>query len=250
MDYSLLKPAFDTDGFVVIRGFLSTVELLDLQNNLDRYIRDVVPTVADGDAFYQDRTRQETLKQMHRLERDTYFAEYLKHPRWRTVAAALLGEPVRVPTSAEWFNKPPGTEHATPPHQDNYYFCLQPPQVLTMWLALDSVDEENGCLRYVPGSHLQGIRPHSRTATVGFSQSIDDYGAADRDREIAVHAQPGDVLVHHGNTIHRADANRSRTRQRRSFGIVFHGESSGRDEAAFQRYLDSVRSQHREQGLV
>jgi len=33
----------------------------------------------------------------------------------------------------EWFNKPPATNHITPPHQDNYYFCLEPPNVVTIW---------------------------------------------------------------------------------------------------------------------
>ena len=56
----------------------------------------------------------------------------------------------------EWFNKPPGTDSPTPPHQDNYYFSLKPPNVLTIWLALDPVDDENGCLRYVAGSHRDG----------------------------------------------------------------------------------------------
>lgn len=233
----------------MIRGFLQTVELNRLRENIDRYIRDVVPTVSEGDAFYEDRSRPETLKQMHRMERDSFFAEYLHHPLWKDAAETFLGEPVRTPTGAEWFNKPPGTQHITPPHQDNFYFCLTPPSVLTMWLALDSVDEENGCLRYLPGSHLRGVCPHSLTTTLGFSQGVDDYGEDERTSEVAISAQPGDVLIHHGNTIHRADANRSSTRQRRSFGMVFHGESSRRDEVAYQRYQESAAAQHADKGL-
>lgn len=244
MNATNLKSEFDARGFVVVRGFLLGDELTQLQDNVARYIRDVVPTVADTDAFYEDRLRPETLKQLHRMEQDAFFAEYLKHPLWKSLAEVLLGEPAHFPKGTEWFNKPPGTQHITPPHQDNYYFCLKPPQVLTMWLALDSADEENGCLRYLPGSHQHGVRPHSRTTTLGFSQGVDDFGDAERGREVAVPAQPGDVLIHHGNTIHRADANRSTTRHRRSFGMVFHGVSSQRDEDTFRKYLESVESQH------
>lgn len=249
-DFASLKSSYDADGFVVIRGFLPADELAELQRNLARYIREVVPTLPEGDAFYEDRTRPETLKQLHRMEQDAFFAEYLHHPLWKAAAEAMLGEPARVPNGAEWFNKPPHTQHATPPHQDNYYFCLEPPQVLTMWLALDGVDEENGCLRYVRGSHLEGVRPHCRTTTLGFSQAVEDFGEADRAREIPIPAEQGDVLIHHGNTIHRADANRSPTRHRRSFGMVFQGVSSQRDEVAFQKYKASLQSQHREQGLI
>lgn len=248
MDLAALKETYDADGFVVIRGFLPPDELGRLMSNLDRYIRDVVPQLPDGDAFYDDRTRPETLKQLNRIQQDAFFQEYLKHPRWTMVAESLLGEAARV-HGAEWFNKPPNTRHATPPHQDNYYFCLTPPHVLTMWLALDPVDEENGCLRYLKGSHRRGVRPHHRTTTLGFSQGISDYGEEDRAHEIPVPAEPGDVLIHHGNTIHRADANRSTCRHRRSFGMVFQGVSCVRDEQAFQRYAESSKQQHQELGL-
>ncbi|WP_437222348.1 phytanoyl-CoA dioxygenase family protein [Planctomicrobium sp. SH661] len=159
-----------------------------------------------------------------------------------------VGEPAEA-QGAEWFNKPPRTEHVTPPHQDNFYFCLAPAQVLTMWLALDDVDDKNGCLRYVPGSHLRGIRPHNRTKTLGFSQGIVDYGDRDLEIEAAIHAQPGDVLIHHGDMIHRAEANRSNTRHRRSFAMVVRGQSCRRDEAAYQRYLDAATLHHQNMGL-
>lgn len=248
MQYRHLKPAFDRDGFVVIRQFLPAEEFQRLRANIDRYIREVVPRLPDADAFYDDPTRPETLKQLSRIEQDAFFAEYLRNPLWKAATEDLLGEACDA-VGAEWFNKPPATHHVTPPHQDNFYFCLEPPQVLTMWLALDAVDDENGCLRYVRGSHLLGIRPHQRTTTLGFSQGIFDYGKADRDGEVAIHAQPNDVLIHHGNTIHRADANRSATRQRRSFALVFRGVSCRRDEAAFARYLASAKSQREELGL-
>ena len=148
----------------------------------------------------------------------------------------------------EWFNKPPGTDHPTPPHQDNYYFCLEPPQVLTMWLALDKVDEENGCLRYVKGSHLLETRPHAPTDVLGFSQGIVDYGPDDEAREAVIRLERGDLACHHGQLIHRADPNQS-SRQRRSFAMVLAGRSAQRDEQRFAQYLANRNSQHEEKGL-
>jgi len=237
MDFQDLKSRYDRDGFVVVRQPLSLLEFATLRSEVDRYIRDVVPNLAASDAFYEvDRSRPETLKQLQRMEQDEFFLEYLSNPVWKNLAEAMLGEEATA-SGAEWFNKPPATNHITPPHQDNYYFCLKPPQVLTMWMALDPVDPENGCLRYVPGSHERGIRPHGRTKTLGFSQGILDYGDEDYATELPVPLQPGDLTIHHGNTIHRADANRSSTRHRRSFAMVFKGVSCRRDEVAFARYL-------------
>ena len=249
MNDASLKSRFDDDGFVVVRQFLPREELQQLQSELDRYIRDVVPNLPSSDAFYHDRDRPETLKQMQHMDDDAFFEEYRRNPRWVQLATELLGEAARS-DGPEWFNKPPGTEHATPPHQDNFYFCLRPPSVLTMWLALDVVDAENGCLRYVAGSHKPAIRPHGPTDVLGFSQGIADYNSDDRDREVAVSLQPGDVVVHFGNTIHRADPNASPDRNRRAFAMVFRGESCQRDADAYARYQVALEQQHARMGLA
>jgi phytanoyl-CoA hydroxylase len=186
---------------------------------------------------------------MQHMGCDAFFEKYRWNPRWNKFAAVLLGEAVQA-NEPEWFNKPPGTEHPTPPHQDNFYFCLRPPSVLTMWLALDVVDTENGCLRYVAGSHKNGIRPHGPTEVLGFSQGILDYVSEDRDREVAMELQPGDVVAHLGNTVHRAEPNGSSSRNRRAFAMVFRGESCERDAEAYARYEVALDQQHSRMGLA
>jgi len=248
MAFEAEKQKYDQDGFVIVRQLLEPDDLADLRENLDRYIREVVPTLPDSAAFYHDRSRPETLKQMQHMGVDPYFKAYARHARWKALAEALIGEPAEA-SEGEWFNKPPGTNHVTPPHQDNYYFCLRPANVLTIWMALDPVDAENGCLRYVTGSHLRGIRSHSKSKILGFSQGISDYTSEDFTREVAVPLQPGDVVAHHGDTIHRADANISSDRHRRSFAMVFKGVSCRRDEDAFARYSAAAKQQHEEMGL-
>lgn len=239
------KAEFDRDGFAIIRDFLPANEFKELHENIERFVRDVVPGLSSAFAFYDDQARPETLKQLSHMDCDSFFADYKSHSRWMETATALLDEEVVV-QGMEWFNKPPNTNHVTPPHQDNYYFCLKPPKVLTMWLALDPIDEENGCLRYIRGSHNDGLRPHHRTKTLGFSQGLSDFGQQDTDREVAMTVQPNDLLIHHGQTIHRADANNSSTRHRRSFAMVIRGSSCLRDESAYQKYLDASKQQRSE----
>ena len=243
MDYSKQAAEFAEQGFTIVRDFLTEVEFAELQRELDRYIRDVVPTLPETHAFYQDRTKPETLKQLQNMGVDPFFAAYQKHPKWCELASALLGEEA-IAKEPEWFGKPPKTPHPTPPHQDNHYFKMVPPSILTLWMALEEIDEENGCLRYVAGSHKLGIRPHGKTEVLGFSQGITDYGSADTAQEVAIRLSPGDVVCHHGNTIHRADANNSTTRHRRAFALVFQGVSAQRDEVAFAEYQENVKQQH------
>jgi len=248
MSFELEKQSYDQQGFVIVRRLLGDADFAELRENLDRYVHEVVPNLPDADAFYHDRARPETLKQLQRMGCDPFFRDYVRHPKWMALAQALVSEPANS-DQAEWFNKPPGTNHVTPPHQDNYYFCLVPSNVVTIWMALDDVDAENGCLRYVSGSHQRGYRTHAKSKILGFSQGIIDYTPDDFTREVAILLQPGDVVAHHGMTIHRADANISATRHRRSFAMVFKGVSCQRDEAAYARYLTSAKEQHHEMGL-
>jgi phytanoyl-CoA hydroxylase len=232
----LAKTDFDRDGFVVIRQFFSRDEVDGIRQDIDRYIRDTAPGLPPGDVMYEDKDRPETLKQMpHIAQHDERFRGLLHHGKTVALAELLLGQPV-VGKELEWFNKVPIHSRETPPHQDGFYFMIEPQEALTMWIALDDVDEENGCLRYVRGSHLRGLRPHVRSEILGFSQGIPDYGPAEKGFEVAVPAQPGDVLVHHSMTIHLADPNRSRTRSRRSLGMIYYSTRAQQDVVRLQKY--------------
>ena len=45
-------------------------------------------------------------------------------------------------------------------HQDSLYWGLQPPHACTIWLAMDDVDADNGCMRVIPSSHELGEVSH------------------------------------------------------------------------------------------
>ena len=236
------------NGFAVVRQFLDDVQLQELKDQLDRYICEVVPGLSAEKAFYQDRDRPETLKQLTEMQDDSFFEEMRHRPQWVDLATRLLGAPA-LAKHPQWFNKPPGLDHPTPPHQDNYYFCLPPNVSITLWLAIDPVNEQNGCLRYLPASHRQGLREHDASNVLGFSQGIVDYGDQERAREEQIFCEPGDLVIHHGEVIHRADPNRTRDQQRRAFAVVYHAESARRDETAFLKYQQRLNRQHQEMGL-
>ena len=156
MNYQALRSELGADGYVVLPGYVGGRQLECLQFEIDRFIRDLVPAMPCEKVFYEDKQRPETLKQFQSLhDYDGYFAELFLEGRFPALAAALLGENV-VPSNIQYFNKPPSVSQPTPAHQDGYYFKISPCEALTMWLALDVVDEENGCMRYIPGTHLGG----------------------------------------------------------------------------------------------
>jgi len=248
-DYQSYKNKFDSDGFVVVQDFLTKEELGELRSQLERYLRDRVPTLPGTHAFYQDKTRPETLKQMQFMEKvEPFFREYCGHPKWNAMAETLLGEPI-ASRSPSWFNKPPLIEHTTPPHQDNYYSRYDPCSYVMIWLALDEVDDENGCLSYVPGSHRGGFRPHALTSVLGFSQGITDFGPKDEAIEEKIHLRAGGAVAHHGMAIHRANPNKSPTRNRRAFAMAMMGVSCKVDEVAYAAHKKQVAEQHKRFGV-
>ena len=242
------KETFEQDGFVAVPGFCDAGGLRTIEAELSRFIAERVPALPAEHVFYEDKADAATLKQIQRLhEYDQFFGEFFEG-KPRRLAGELLGEAV-VGKNLQYFNKPPALGQATPPHQDGFYFMLKPCRALTMWMALDVVDEENGCVRYVRGSHERDLRPHGRTQTLGFSKGITDFGnESDQRDEVACLANPGDLLAHHALTIHRADANASATRSRRALGFIYYGKCAREDVAAYQAYKQKLEKEMAEAG--
>lgn len=241
MDIELIKKKFEEDGYVFLPGFMSVDEINLLNKKLQSFIENVVPAMPATDVFYEDKNDLSTLKQIMNISvYEPDFAPLLKESKFSKIAEQILEEKV-VPKILEYFNKPPKIGKPTPPHQDGYYFMLKPAKAVTMWMALENVDEENGCVRYVRGSHKKGMRTHGRTQTLGFSQGITDFGLPDdMDNENAFPAKPGDLLIHDSLTIHRADGNQTSDRTRKALGFIYFGESAKEDveaKAAYQAIL-------------
>lgn len=243
-----VEESFNRDGFVHMESCLSQEELGMAQRQIERYKRDIVPVLKSTEAFYEDHSRPSSLKQLQRMDQhDEWFSQFALQTRWLELAEQMLRQKV-VLNGVEWFNKPKLSGKPTPPHQDGFYFCLKPDEAVTFWFAIDSVDEENGCLRYARRSHLGDIRPHGCSQILGFSQTILDFGDDDRADAYAALMKPGDMVAHHSRTIHWADGNSSK-RTRQSLALVFFSERAQRDKEAFGRYQDSVNQQHGENGI-
>ena len=235
-----LLSTFERDGYVAVPGFAAGSQLDSIVANVQRFIKEVAPGLARDEVFYEDKDDRSTLKQIqHMHKHDEFFDQLMSDSPFRRLAETLLKDEV-APQNMQYFNKPPGVGQPTPPHQDGFYFKLQPCEAVTMWFGLDDVDEENGCVRYVPGSQKQGMRPHGSSGTLGFSQSISDYGPDDQQQEVAMRAKPGDLMVHHALTVHLAGGNQSANRQRRSLGFIYYAQHARADEAAHKAYRDQL----------
>ena len=105
-------------------------------------------------------------------------------------------------------------------HQDAPLWpILAPMTEVTAWVALDDVDEENGCMSMVPGSHLWG----DHMADLAKLKEFADMPCEFDGHEIEVRTCPvrkGEVHYHHALTWHGSNTNHS-GRPRRAIALHF-----------------------------
>lgn len=247
-----MAAAFLEHGVVVLRGFIGPGDVADHLDSISSLIMSLPQREGLGQfpkehIMYDDVSRPGTLKQIQQLADKCDPIATLIRERLMPVATALLGEPA-VLKNVQYFDKPPTQLYAegdgskgTPAHQDAHYFMIEPPHTaVTMWLALDEADLENGCLRY-EATLADKVRPHRFSDVMGFSQTLVEYSAAGGPLEVAVPAMPGDLICHHSRMVHRAGPNTTATRHRRALGAIFYGASSCVDEAAHAQRAAEIR---------
>lgn len=119
-------------------------------------------------------------------------------------------------TCAELFIKEPQTPKIVSWHQDLTYWGLgETDEELTAWVALSDVNEESGCMRFVPGSHTQAIVPHRDTFDEHNLLSCGQEIAVEVDEKdcVNVELKPGQVSFHHGRMFHASGPNHSDNRR-------------------------------------
>lgn len=241
---------FEEKGYAVLPGFLAGDILEQTYAALDDFIKTIVPNLPEKDVYYEARGRGQSLKQIQHLQNHSAFFADLFHGIFLDAAEKLLREKA-VGKVLQYFDKPPYFNSPTPPHQDGYYFMIEPCHAVTMWLALDEVGHENGCLRYVSGSHRDGLRAHGVTETLGFSQAIVDFPKeSDAEREVAILAHPGDLVVHSAMTIHRAGANTSLNAHRRAMGFMYYAQNVKEKTEAKADYTQKLSERLKKEGKI
>lgn len=247
-DIEVLREQYDRDGFVIIRELFTPAELQNLLAQIDRYIREVVPTLPQEAAFFDDYSKPETLRKMQSLDKnDAWFSEFMNSGKHVPILEHFLRDKFS-PQGLEWFDKLPYDTNATPPHQDGFYWCRKPNIACSLWIALDPVDLENGCLWYARGSHKSGVLPHVASDVLGFSQGLENFDPNNADA-VPIELAPGDAVAHHSATIHWTGINHT-PRHRRAISTFCFGASTVLDEEAHARYKASLNAQLEKRGIA
>jgi hypothetical protein len=206
--------AYQRDGFVVIRRAVDVGTVDACINHLKK--------LQATPAFSGNRLVAPS------LSTDGFLRDLTGDARLTSVAASLLGSEV-VPFGCTYMVK---EARCGPPalwHQDGHPWqtVLGITAAVTMWIALDPVDGDNGGLEVIPGTHRLEAEPLRRVADPPnlFGWGLDPAGI-ETSRSVPLSLAPGDLSAHHPNLIHCSSPNRGE-RHRRALVIRYRSGRAG-----------------------
>jgi len=166
----------------------------------------------------EDEHESEMLQVMEMWQKSQDFQDLLYYDPLLDIAGSLIGENIQLFHDQALY-KPAKIGGAVPWHQDNGYWRCQPADLVSIWIALDDADQENGCMIVIPASHVDEQVSHSRAKTGDRELPALLFTDADESKAVSIPLKAGHAMVHHCLTVHQTQPNRS-DRNRRA--IVIH----------------------------
>ena len=129
--------------------------------------------------------------------------------------------------------KPPGS-HGNIIHQDYNWWQGFPTSCISIAIAIDAADRENGCTKFWPGTHKHGFlhEPGSFTGRIAEHYTTDE--------PYYLITEPGDVALFHCYTVHASDDNNSNKTRHQIF-LSYNDSADGEHyQAHREHYLQYV----------
>ena len=228
--------SFKRDGFVGGIKVLNDVQIDLLLNELESLMQ---PNHSGADLWYEYNSNESAdpnLVLFHALGAwriTPGFHDVLWHPNYLVPASQLLEGSVRF-WHDQLFCKPARHGGNVAWHQDySYWTRTRPMAHLTCWIGLDEANCENGCLQYIPGSHLWDLLPI--TGLAGDMESIrkelnDEQWEAFQN-PVPMELKKGECTFHHPLTVHGSFANETdRPRRGLVINVFRDGVASASDD--------------------
>jgi len=219
--------SFQTKGAVYLPGLLKDW-IEPLQRGVERNMKSPGPFVRDytddhGGRFFGDYCNWGRIEEYRSFLFDSPAAD---------IARQLMGSKTVRLFHEHVLVKEPGTSIPTPWHHDQPYYCVDGKQNVSLWMALDPVDE-SVAVEFVSGSHKwdRWFRPERFDRTPLYEKDAqeaipDIEGNRDQYDILRWQMAPGDLVAFHYLTLHGAPATTKSTRRRRGFSSRWVGDDA------------------------
>ena len=202
---------FDDHGYLCLNGLATPEEIAEIRNTVeDLFCR----RAGENEGAYGDliestwRATGSTSPQI--LSPINYAPQLCKTKCFANalqVAKKLLGDEARFLLDLTIL-KEPKTGAGTPWHQDA---AFRDPRFerreLTIWVPLQEVRVETGCLQFIPGSHRSPVLTHRPVNNDVASQALECTGSFDETSAVLCPLPIGGCTVHQSGTLHGSKPN-------------------------------------------
>ncbi len=206
---------FNENGFLRIPQVFTTEEVETLRTELDQLIQDWSTTNMGWTGPWRqvymtpDVEKRSMLTHLHDLHfYSSAWCNAVTNSRLAAALGDLIGPNVELHHTTLHI-KPPETGMPFPLHQDSPFYQHEGFGYVDAIVHLDDTDDENGCLRFVPGSHKQG---HIEHVTQVDGAAVTPHLPTDAwslDATVPCPAKAGDVIAFSIYTVHGSYINRT-----------------------------------------
>ncbi len=199
----VLASAYKADGYV------SPVDILD-EGEAAVLLQDLQSAEAE---VADDRQRLSMLR-AYTSRLLPSFDGLIRHPRLIEAVSPLIGPDLLV-WGTSLFIKDAGSPSYVSWHQDLNYWGLDGEDEVTAWVALTPATVENGCMRFIPGSHrikaVEHVDTFARDNLLSRGQEL--AVMVDESAAVDVVLRAGQASLHHGHLFHASGPNRTAGRR-------------------------------------
>ncbi len=213
---------FERDGFLVVNRIYDAEEMVSWKEAVVRIMREEgsLDNLPSG-------VRVWMLDELH-----PFFRERMKDPCVIDVLRRVVGPDLEF-LSVKAVYKNRSTTFESPWHQDWYYW--RGASKISIWIALDDANSENGCLKMIPGSHKKRFDVQKVKETTGFgwraeSEALEDLPV------VTLEVACGDAVFFHDQMLHSSYPNRSGT-DRWSMISTYRDASVADDSTSWDRSM-------------
>jgi ectoine hydroxylase-related dioxygenase (phytanoyl-CoA dioxygenase family) len=217
--------AFRRDGFLLVKDLSSAEEIESLRAPFDRMFSERRGWDA-GDLFDMvGLDGPEKGLALPQLVWPSRYEPLLRQTKLasnaRSIAEQILG-PGLENDLEHAISKPPFSGAATPWHQDDAFHRKGSgvPESISIWMPLQDVTVESGCMQYIRGSNLGPLYPHRSPHNDPRIHGLETTSVPDLTNCVAVPMRAGDAVIHLSRTLHSAGVNTT-DQPRRAYVLGF-----------------------------
>ncbi|MEE9431653.1 MAG: phytanoyl-CoA dioxygenase family protein [Melioribacteraceae bacterium] len=134
--------------------------------------------------------------------------------------------------SSHFISKEPFKGKVTPWHEDTAYWkgrFDKMDKIVTIWLAIDDTDKENGCMKVIPKSHLNVNELKYENVNTDKNIFNEQIVSVNESNAVYLGIKKGHCSLHDGRIVHGAEGNES-SRRRCGYTMRYFSQSMKYDE--------------------